>query len=302
MELDDNTGFEELEGLSTDVEADVSDGPESIEESIAIAFEEVDQKAAEAKAKNLTEDPEETKPVDEKPKSELSEAASRLAKARKTKGPKQVVEAAALDVPGKPAKAEAPNTGRLIPPDDWDVKIKEEFNGLPPAIQKRSLDFYSGMKANATKALQELNRHRDEAVELKGRYSDLAEIADYYAPRWGLKGQSVGQVARELFAAQEVINQNPEFAIATLIKKNNANYDKINAYLSGDQIPNVAPVQPAQQNFQMQQSESTLTIDRLEQILAEREQRLQQSAAVTAARTEIESLKHQTSADGRTYL
>lgn len=276
MEIDDDSGFEELEAIA-EVEPEGAEAgeTESIEESIAIAFEQVDAKAAEKTA---------AEPED---RNAITEAAKTLASSKK-KGPKRTVEAEALDV-GAKGKAKEEH---IAPSDDWDLKIKEEFNGLPSAaIKQRTLDFYNGMKANATKALQELSRE-------KTRHSEVNEIVDYYLPRWGMEGRSAGQVARELFAAQEVILRDPEFAIATLIKKNNANYDKINAYLEGHS----PAATPAANVFQAAPQNQGLTREEIIATYRELREQEQQQGTISVAQAEVRALKHQTSADGRTYL
>ena len=278
----DDAGFDELEGLNPEADAGVVDAPESIDDSIAAAFEEVDAKAVEAK------------PEEEKPEvNPVTEAARTLANSkRKGKGPKQVIEAQGLDVPGKPQKQ------TIDPPDDWDVKLKEQFNGLDPVTKQRSREFWDGMKGNATKAMQEIHRTKDEVVREKQRYSEVNEVVDHYLPRWNMQGHSAGQVAREMFAAQEVLMRDPALAIATLIKNMRVDYDAINSHLDGS-APNTFS---APQNIPQQQAPQGLTEERIVEILEERERQRQISTEVTSAQSEIAALKNQTSHDGRTYL
>lgn len=280
-DLNDDAGFEELEGLDA---PEVSEGAESIEDSIAAAFEEVDVKAAEAK------EPEGDKPLEAKEddkESALTKAARELASAKKgKKGQKQVIEGAALDLSKKGSKLEAEE--KIQPSQDWDVKLKEEFNALPKAVQQRSLDFYNGIKGNATKALQELNRE-------KTKHAEVNEIVDFYLPRWGMQGQSAGQVARELFAAQEVLLKDPAYGIATLIQKLKVDYDAINAHLEGK-----APAQKQQVvEQQFQQPNSPLTEDQLFAKFQAWKQQESQQSEIQTARAQVAKLTNLTGLNGQ---
>lgn len=286
---DTDEGFEELEDLTEPAELPET---ETIEESIAAAFEEVDAKAAEEKP--VVAKAEEAKPEE----SSLTKAARELAGAKKKgRGPKQTVEGEALDVPARQARAPKEpkqDTEAYTPPQRMPVEQKERFLKYPKDMQKQILSDYQEWEGGYTKAIQDARREQSQHAEVNG-------VINHYASRWGAGGIAPVAAIREIAGLYDlIVTRGPE-GIAALMHKTGTTPEMLNAHLQGKTVtpPGQNGYNPGQQNYnsQGQQQNKQLTRAEIAQIYREEVQAQQSQARVSTEFGALEKIRNEVAGD-----
>lgn len=239
--------------------------PETAEETARAVWEELAEKAE-------TEEPAQDAPVapeGENP-NEVSEAAKKLASARKPKRQTFVPEGSQA-----PQQA-APPVEKYEPPNGWPVEDKEWFMGQPPEVQKNAAKWFKDAQGKTTKIWQDLQRERTRAAEIN-------QVAAEYLPKLKLPpGMTPGQAVKQLFEYQQKINTDSVGAIAEMMQHRGVTLQDLHAVLTGE-----AP--RAQQQKQLPQ-QAPLTEEAILRILEQREARTQQDRAIQSATDEVKQL------------
>lgn len=228
--------------------------PESVEESVRIAYEAHDETQADEHVQGSEGAPEEAQ------EPELADTQGRKRDARGRFAPISAEAAAA----GAPADADGPSASpaaepngavaedvppeapeatqaRLDPPVRWSVPEKEEFNRLPEVAKRQVLDFWSHMDKKFTNGSQDLARYRQ-------RYGQIEDVINHYMPQWNLKGITDVQAVSELCAAQDFLLRSPLEAMALLCERTGVTPEAIYQYKqTGSQGAQAAPQVPRQQ-------------------------------------------------------
>lgn len=290
-----------------------SNNAPSIEESILGSIEKIEAASPEPEIEDVApqegeaevraEAPEEAEPdkTDEgktadgpapNDKSRLAKAARELANAR-NRGKKKVVEAKDLSVTTKPAKvapvAQPTKKETYLPPQEWPMADKEQFNQLPPVAQKQSLEFYKRAVAQTTKVWQELRR-KESYVGAVG------DVIQRYQTKWGEAGMTAPQAIEELAATRENLITNPHQTLNNLMLKLGVTPEEIYEMRQGGR----APAAPQQRNQQPAQQNS-LTRDDVLRILQENSARTSEQQEITSGQALVEKLRNQVTQDGRYF-
>lgn len=257
----------EMEELETD-EAfeEVAEKAESAQETAQAVWEELSAKA-EAEPK------EEAAPVEEKP-NEITEAARKLAGAKKGKKRQTFVpeQAQGAVPPGAPA------VEKYEPPVGFPVEDKEWFLSQPPQVQKNAATWFKNAQAKTTKIWQDLQREASTAKELN-------EVANEFVPKMKLPpGMTKGQAVRQLFEYQQAINEDDVGAIAEMIRYRGLDIQDVYARLQGQTQA------PVRQHTPQQQPQSSLTADEVLRIIEQRDQHLNQQRTVSDATEQVRAL------------
>lgn len=224
------------------------------------------------------DDEETNKPLDgsagkeTKPVSEISKAASTLAKSRSKKGETQ-----------ETGQQVAP----LKPPQGWTVENKEWFLKQPREAQEEHLRQYQNVQSSFTKYTQEMQREKQE-------YGQFREALKTKLPEWGLSGISAGQALTELISVQDMLVKDKFRGFQHLLQTTGTTLDELIDHFAGDSRQQYQPAQ--QQNQQLTREEIANIIRAENQAMQQQtaQQRDQQSAA-----TELEQLRQEIGPDGR---
>lgn len=224
-------------------------------------------------------DEEANKPLDggtsqeTKPVSEISKAASVLAKSRSKKGESQ--EAGQQVAP-------------LQPPQGWDVKSKEWFLKQPREAQEEHLKQYQNVQGYFTKQTQEIQRERQE-------YGQFREALKTKLPEWGLSGISAGQALTELISVQDMLVKDKMKGFEHLLRTTGTTLNELVEHFAGGESQEVYG-QPQQRNQQLTREEIANIIRAENQAMQQQtaQQREQQTAAA-----ELEQLRQEIGPDGR---
>jgi hypothetical protein len=266
----------ELEDQETELDENAApERPESAEETARAVWEEIKARNGEEEEEKPVEaappEPEEEKP------SEISEAARKLAGAKKKKLQTFV-----------PAETKTGTEERYEPPQNWEVKDKEAFLALPPLAQKNALATLKNWQAQTTKIWQDLHREKDAAKEINQVVD--AHWKDLNIPSHMTKGQ----VIDEFFRYQKKINEDSEGAILEMMQHRGVSLQSLYDRMNGQ---TAAPVQ-ARQPQQPQQT--YLTEEEARRIYRDEANQLNQSREADSATEEVRGLAREI-ANGR-YL
>lgn len=275
---------DDLEAEESNGEQEEASRPETAEETARAVWRELSEKAANEDDRHANDDdfkPKEEKPAEEEEEkpNEISEAARKLASAKRIKKRQTFVPVEDAQQGEKPQKLE--------PPNGWEVEHKEWFNKQDPVVQKEALRWFQNAQGRTTRVWQELNQQLAEVKEVK-------EVADKYISKLNVGNFTKGQVVEQLFKFQERINEDDEGAILEMMQHRGITLEHLQKRLQGGQAPQPRPVQQQPQN-------NNLTPAELERYLEQREQRLAQSRASQSATEEVSSLMRETDANGN-YL
>lgn len=258
----------ETEELETEeVETEEEERPETAEETARSVWEEL---AAKAEAEEGEKPDEEAAPPTEEKPNEISEAAKKLASAKKFKKRQTFVPA------GEAPAIEAAPAERYDPPVGFPVEDKEWFLQQPPQVQKNVHSWFKNAQGKTTKIWQDLNRELGTAKEIN-------EVANEYVPKMNIpKGMSKGDVVRQLFEYQRKINEDSVGAIAEMIRHRGVTLEQLHEVLSGQA--------PARQPQVQQPQQPPLTEERILSILEQRDATLTQQRAIDSATEEVKAL------------
>lgn len=208
-----------------------------------------------------------------KPVSEISKAASVLAKSRSKKGESQ-----------ETGQQVAP----LQPPQGWDVKSKEWFLKQPREAQEEHLKQYHNVQSYFTKQSQELQREKQE-------YGQFREALKTKLPEWGLSGISAGQALTELISVQDMLVKDKMKGFEHLLRTTGTTLNELVEHFAGGDSREVYG-QPQPENQQLTREEIANIIRAENQAIQQQtaQQREQQTAAA-----ELEQLRQEIGPDGR---
>lgn len=262
--MTDENAIETEEYETEEVFEEIVEKAETAEETARAVWEELAAKA-ETEAPKEGEAP----PVEEKP-NEISEAARKLAQAKR--GKKRQTFVPADSVPAQAAEApaaEAP-VEKYEPPAAWTAADKEQFYKLDPLSQKNSLTWFKNAQAHSTRLWQEMNAEKTRAKE-------IAEVADEYIPKMKIPpGMTKGQVVKQLFEYQRKINEDDVGAIVEMIQHRKLTLQDLQARMQGQTQA------PARQAAQVPQN-SVLTPEEVDRrVKARLEEHFQTQAADSA--------------------
>lgn len=255
----------ETEDLETETVEEVEvteeiiiDKPESPQETAYAVYKELKEKAEAEEGKQEA--------TEEKP-NEISEAAKKLASAKKFKKRQTFVPA---------EQAQTAPTEKYDPPVGFPVEDKEWFIQQPPEIQKNAANWFKNAQGKTTKIWQDLNRELGTAKEIN-------EVANEYFPKMKIPaGMTKGQVVKQLFEYQQKINEDSVGAIAEMIRHRGVTLEQLQEVLSGQVPARPQPVAQPQQN--------PLTEERILSILEQRDAQLSQQRAIDSATDEVRAL------------
>lgn len=264
--MTDENEIETVESETEEVFEEIAEKAETAEETARAVWDEL---AAKAEA----EAPAEEAPTDGEKPNEISEAARKLAGAKRNKKrqtfvPADSVQAATVEAPQADAAAPAE---KYEPPAAWTAADKEKFYALDPVAQKNTVTMFKNLQAHSTRLWQEMKTETTKAQEIN-------QVADeYIGKRIKLPdGMTKGQAIRQLFDYQEKINRDSIGAIADMMKYRGVSIQDIHARMNGQtQAPPAPPVQQTQQTL--------LTPEEVDRRVEERlNQRFQSQAADSA--------------------
>ena len=215
--------------------------------------------------------------------SEITEAARKLASARKPKRRQTFVPVEEAQSTGEPAPQEAAPAAapqRVEAPASWDVKDKEWFLAQPPEVQRNAVKWFKEAQGHTTKLWQELNREAD-------RIKDIDRVVASHWKELGLEGKvSKAQAINELFNYQRRINADDVGAILEMMQHRRISLQALQARMTGQ---TQAPAQPVQQQPQT----NFLTADQVRQIWREEQLQSEQHRATQSATAEVVALKQE---------
>lgn len=262
----------ETEASEAELEDDAPSRPETAEETARAVYEELAAKAEqEQPAEPAVEEPKEEP-------NEITEAARKLASARKTKKRQTFVPVEETEAQQGAAPAAAPAEGEDIePPASWSVSDKEWFMAQPPVVKRNAAKWFKDAQGHSTKLWQEMNREKEAAREINA-------VAEEFLPKLELPpGMTKGQVVRQLFEYQKRINEDDVGALVEMMQYRKVSLEDLQARMTGQTAaPRRAEAQQPQQR--------PLTREEIEAILDAREQQRNQSREAQAATDDVRSL------------
>lgn len=262
--------IDENENETEELEIEEVEKPETAEETARAVWDELAEKAEKEETPPAPGD--EVKTAEEEKPDEISDAARKLAGAKKNK--KRQTFVPADDTQGQIAE-------KYEPPQNWDIADKEAFLALPPLAQKNALNQFKNWQAQTTKIWQELSRERDQAKEVN--HVVEAHIRDLDIPSHMTKGQVIDQ----LFRYQKKINADSVGALLEMMQHRRVSIADLQARATGQ---SAAPPQAAQAAAPQAEYLTTADVDR---ILAERESRTFHARAVESATEEVRNLQRE---------
>lgn len=177
---------------------------------------------------------------------------------------------------------EADDGQPIAAPLSWSQDAKEEFAKLPRAIQAKIAERESE-RENFVRSKGE------EAAQIKGRYQALEQAMEPYRQQLALSGADEATVIRQLFAAQQYLQQKPAEAIQWLAKSYGVELGKL---AGGDRTKSEDWQDPLETRLRRE----------FEEKLAARDQQTQQTAAAQAyqaALSEVQAFMTEVGEDGK---
>jgi hypothetical protein len=256
---DKNTELDEIEVETVETE-EVTEAeeapakPESVEESIRKAYEQLSGKA-EAEEKETAEPTE----AAEKPEAEQVEAAT---------------EETETEAPAEEAE-------EVRPPERWTAKAKEWFRTQPKEAQREFARATADLEAQTTKVWQNLRRQ-------EAKYKDIDGVIEHYAQDLHSKGVTHQQAIAEFFAANRALDQEPVAALARIMKAKGVTPDQIAEHLNGGGAKTSQQVNP--EINQLRSTVQELNNWKQEQLQTVQQQKIQSIAGEFAAvRDEVDA-------------
>lgn len=283
------------ERLTNEDESLSEEQPESVHDTALRTWEELGGKLGDTEERQADAPGGEDEGAKEPAVSEVSKAASTLAKSRR-RPRRSTVEAADLEPLGGKAEAtpsqpesEAAEE-RLEPPVRFSVAEKEWFNQQPKEMQRSISRTFEQIEAHATKLFQETNRH-------KARYESLDQVEQHYRTHLDRHGLDFASGTRQLWAVHQALANDPDAELLRLIEQNGRTLEQLYNVREG------RGGKPAQQHFSPQPQNNPLTEDRIAPIIETRiqqhfeQQRLAQEEAANVQ--ESEAVRREVGPDGR---
>lgn len=274
----------DLEDVDLELDENEPAEVESVDETARAVWEELskepdDQAADDELHGNQGQD--DKKPDDA---TDVSKAASTLAKARKGKK-RQVVEKEDLEPTTQQQQAQQQSPAQKHEaPQRFNAQEKEWFNKLEPTVQKHVAEIVNNFEGHRTKGLQEI-------AAAKQHYGAIDELVRTYTPKWNLQNMHPVAALRELCAVQDLIVADPVSGCAEVLRRAGVSLEDLAAYAQGGQVR-----QPAQRP-----QNSQLTRDDIVAVLRQEMQQAQQQQTLQGAVAEVRNLSSEMDQSGR-YL
>lgn len=266
---------EELETEEVEAE-ETPERPESAEETARAVWEELSAKAETEEGEKPADA---APPAEEKP-SDLSDAARKLASAKKFKKRQTFVPADTKQA------AEAAPAERYEPPQGFPVEDKEWFLKQPPVVQKNVSTWFKNVQGKTTKVWQDLQRETATAKEIN-------QVIDRHWKDLDLPAHfSRAQVIDEFFRYQKEINGDSEGAILKMMDHRGVTLEKLAARLNGQTQA------PARQQQAQQPQKEYLTAEEFDRRLEAKNAEQNQQRAIESATDEVRQLQREMH-DGR---